>query len=264
MGRKVTIEDIARQSGASRTTVSLVLRNKPGIGSETRERVHAAAQALGYRQRSPAPIEIGQSVLNIALILRSRNRYREGQILPGVNAFYSWVLAGVEAAARQQRINLLYSTLPVDHTNEPIEFPAHLLDQRLDGMLLVGSFSESTIAEVQRRGASALVLLDASAGIHRFDAIVSDNQAGAYIAVSYLIAHGHRKIAFVSPDSAADPNFEQRRLGYLAALREHRLDPWYCRMTKDDAATPIAELLRRHPDLTALFGCNDVYTINAM
>src|SRR5687768_3304963 len=83
--RKVTIDDIARHSGASRTTVSLVLRNKPGIGTETRERVWLSAQLLGYQRKPPASIEAGQNVLNIGLILRSRNRNKIGR-LPGVNA----------------------------------------------------------------------------------------------------------------------------------------------------------------------------------
>src|SRR4051812_45486229 len=47
MARKVTIEDIARQSNASASTVSLVLRNRPGISAPTRRRVLDAARALG-------------------------------------------------------------------------------------------------------------------------------------------------------------------------------------------------------------------------
>ena len=263
MQRKVTIDDIARHSGASRTTVSLVLRDKPGIGSDTRERVWTAAQLLGYQKRPPAPIEAGQTVLNIGLILRSRNRNKLAR-LPGVNAFYSWVLAGVEAAARPQRMNLLYTTLPVDDDNQPLEFPDHLLAQRLDGVLLVGSFPESTIAEVANRHAGAIVLVDAPAGSHRYDAVISDNQAGGYQAVNHLIRHGHRRIALISPAPEADPNFGQRRDGYLKALREHGLDPFFGKMTKDEAAAPTAELLRRHPEVTALVGCNDVFAINAM
>lgn len=263
MQRKVTIDDIARHSGASRTTVSLVLRNKPGIGAETRERVWLSAQLLGYQRRAPASIEAGQNVLNIGLILRSRNRNRVGQ-LPGVNAFYSWVLAGAEAAARQQRMNLLYTTLPVDDDNLPIEFPNHVLSQNLDGILMVGSFAEATIEEVASTGTNAIVLVDAPAGSHRYDAIVSDNKTGAYTAVEHLIAHGHQKIALVSPAPEADPNFRQRRDGYLMALREHDLNPYFAKMTQDDAVLPTIDLLRKHPEVTALLGCNDVFAISAM
>src|SRR3954470_24590570 len=104
MHRRVTIDDIARRSQASRTTVSLVLRDKPGIGAETRQRVWAVAEELGYQRRPSAPLESGRRILNIGLIMRSRNR-SQSTSLPLVNRFYSWVLAGVEAAARSQQMN---------------------------------------------------------------------------------------------------------------------------------------------------------------
>jgi DNA-binding LacI/PurR family transcriptional regulator len=261
--RKVTIEDIARQSGVSRTTVSLVLRDKPGIGTETRARVWTAARSLGYQRRLPAPVETGQAVLNVGLILRSRFRERPDG-LPGVNNFYTWVLAGAEAAARQARMNLIYTTLPVDQNNEAVDFPDHLLGQRLDGILLVGSFSEATIAEVADRGSTPIVLVDAPAGTRRHDLVASDNTGGAYIATKQVIERGHRKTAFVGPDQENDPNFSQRREGYLKALREHRLEPFSARMPRGDVMSATEELLRRHPEITALIGCNDIFAIDAM
>ena len=87
MRRKVTIDEIARHSNASRTTVSLVLRDKPGISAETRQRVWSSAQALGYQRRAPS-LSPGQNVLNIGLILRSRNRTQQTDRLPLVNRFY--------------------------------------------------------------------------------------------------------------------------------------------------------------------------------
>jgi len=261
--RKVTIDEIARQSSASRTTVSLVLRDKPGIGTETRQRVWAAARALGYQRPAPPPIAPGQGVLNIGLIQRSRRRAAELR-LPGVNAFYTWVLAGIEAAARPQRMNLLYATLEVDDENQPLDLPEHLLSQRLDGILLLGSFAEQTIAEVASHGANAIVLVDAPAGSSRYDAIVSGNEEGAHTVVNYLIERGHRQIAYVSPEPQADPNFNQRRDGYLRALHEHGLTPFAAPMTSDNATVATTELLRCHSDVTALFACNDGFAIRAM
>src|SRR5215212_9316263 len=180
MPRKVTIDDIARQSNASRTTVSLVLRDKPGIGSDTRERVWAVAQELGYQRRSSTPVALGPDVLNIGLIQRTRYRLHDNRH-PGVNSFYSWVLAGIESAARLHRMNLLYATLEVDELNKPLSLPEQLLQQRLDGILMIGSFSEDTIADVGSRSEAAVVLVDAPARSHRCDAIVSDNEVGAYV-----------------------------------------------------------------------------------
>ena len=50
MRSRVTLESIARASGVSLATVSLVLRDKPGINDDTRKRVLDAAQVLGYRR----------------------------------------------------------------------------------------------------------------------------------------------------------------------------------------------------------------------
>jgi LacI family transcriptional regulator len=263
MQRKVTIDEIARRSQASRTTVSLVLRDKPGIGADTRQRVWAAAEELGYHRRLPAPLESGRSVLNIGLIMRSRSRSLS-TTLPLVNRFYSWVLAGVEAAARSQQMNLLYATLPVDDENSAVELPEHLLSQRLDGVLLVGTFSKETIADVRKRAGDMIVLVDVSMAAHEHDAVVSDNLEGAYDATSYLIDKGHRRIAFVNPAPESNPNFDQRRDGFLKALSEHDLEDVAGSNLTQDVAAATKALLRCDPTITAVVGCNDLYTIEAM
>src|SRR4051794_17777600 len=52
MAKQVTLSDIAHESNVSLSTVSLVLREKPGIPPETRERVLNAARALGYQPKN--------------------------------------------------------------------------------------------------------------------------------------------------------------------------------------------------------------------
>jgi LacI family transcriptional regulator len=84
------------------------------------------------------------------------------------------------------------------------------------------------------------------------------------VAVNFLIEQGHRHIAYIGPGLGADPNFDERRAGYLLALREHKLDPLYGKMTKDNATKPTEDLIRNNPNVTALVGCNDVFAINAI
>src|SRR5215213_4121343 len=91
MGRRVTIEEIARQSNASVSTVSLVLRNRPGISAPTRQRVLEAARALGYHRRARTPEEATRETLTVGLVLRARNRPPDIGV-PVVNPFYSWVM----------------------------------------------------------------------------------------------------------------------------------------------------------------------------
>jgi len=265
MARKVTIEDVARRSEASITTVSMVLRDKPGIGTATRERVLAAARELGYRRRVPLE-HAGRKTLNVGMILRSRTRSPK-ESMPSVNDFYSWVVTGIETAARAHRMNLLYATLPVDDANQPLDLPHHLLDQSLDGIMVVGSFSASTVADLVSARASPAILVDGPAIPSRHDAVVSDNEGGASDAVRYLISKGHRNIALLGPAPRLDPNFNQRRDGYRQTMREHGLASVEIEAGQsgpEEIRVAIAAAVEREPGLTAVFACNDLFAIEAI
>lgn len=261
--RKVTIGDIARVSEASPTTVSLVLRDKPGIGDETRERVLAAAHSLGYRRRTARPVREERGQRTIALLFRARRR-ATGDEAPGVNPFYSWVLTGLEAAARSKRMNLLYATLPVDEHNNVTDIPTHILDQQLDGALIVGPFSDRSLNDLLGVRALPLVLVDGPAIPRNFDVVASDNVGGARIAVDYLIDQGHRHIGLIAPEQSADPNFRERSEGYLLALRSRGLVPLHGQMIANDARSAAKRLLVEHPEVTALFCVNDRFATDVM
>lgn len=261
--RRVTVTEIARLSDASPTTVSLVLRDKPGISPETRDRVLAAARELGYRPRAPRQATTHGAVRNVAMLMRARTRAQSVKE-PRVNPFYSWVLTGMEAQARQARLNLLYAHLPVDNRNEILDFPDHLMEQPLDGAIVVGPFSDASIDALLGAGPPPVVLVDAPAMPRRFDVIASDNEAGAYTAVRHLIANGHRHIALVAPDVRPDPNFWQRAAGYARALAEDGLAECHATFEHDDVAQAVNRLLAEHPEVTAIFSVNDFFGVLAI
>ncbi len=264
MRRRVTIQDIAKHSNASITTVSMVLRDKPGIGEETRRRVLAAARELGYQRRTSLADQ--RTFRTVAMILRARTNSPHERV-PAVNPFYSDVISGIETAARKARVNLLYGTLAVDHANQPYEMPDHLLQQRLDGILLIGSFAADTVEAIAGNRSGPTVLVDAPAGTSPHDAVVSDNTGGAYAATTHLIELGHRHIALVGPDLDADPNFRQRRDGYLRALAGHELEPLFITSQRTGmraVGEATTEALRAHPEITGIVGANDTSAIEAM
>jgi LacI family transcriptional regulator len=174
-------------------------------------------------------------------------------------------MTGIEAAARQQRINLLYATIPVDDENRPLDLPHQLLDQPLDGLLLVGAFADETVAAVAGEHPTPVVLVDSHGGQRQYDAVVSDNRGGAADAVAHLLERGHRHIALVTRPTRADPVFAERRDGYREALRAQGLREYIVEYGpsggEDDAASA---LLGRHPEITAIVGCNDNFSIATM
>lgn len=258
---KITLADIARASGVSPATVSLVLRDKPGVGPETRQRVRDVAQALGYITTPSMQTQNRAGVTNIGLVVKVRR-----DDLPEANSFYAPVLTGIELICRKNRVNLLYATMPVDEHNHPVQMPRLLAESHTEGLLLVGMHLDEAMIAALSQQAGPVVLVDAYApgGLH--DAVVIDNENGAYQATRYLIEHGHHHIAIVGSEPNAYPGIQERRAGYLRALAEYGLSPYFadCRLWPEAVPPVLTGLLQQHPHITALFGCNDSVAIAAM
>jgi LacI family transcriptional regulator len=261
--QRVTISDIAQRSGASRTTVSLVLRDRPGISDETRDRVLAAAQELGYERHSLVTRTRGQGVKTIAILFRARTRARDEQSV-GLNPFYSWVLTGMESAARTRQMNLVFGTLAVDDENRIIDVPTHLLDQHLDGIAIIGAFEETAIADLIGMQVTPVVLVDGPATPQRFDVVASDNAGGARRLVSHLVDRGHQRIGLLTYPVDANPNFRQREHGYVEAMRGYGLRPIVGRMANESPREALDEILDLEPGLTALVAVNDSLAVGVV
>jgi len=254
--QRVKMSDIAQKTDVSISTVSLVLRNKSGIPQETRQRVLKTAQKLGYRLKSATrPRSSSIQLHNLGLIVKS-----EPGMVPRANPFYSHVLAGIEETCRQNKINLLYATLPVDWNNRPVEVPRLLLEEGTDGLLVVGTWLDNALAPLLNQKTAPIVLVDSYALSEKYDAVVSDNVSGAYQAVSYLIERGHRHVAIVGTGPDGYPSLCERRQGYIQALQDHGLTQTYftdCAPHKDAAFEVATQILRQYPQISAVFGCND-------
>lgn len=262
MGQAITMEAVAELSGVSVSTVSLVLRDKPGINAETRKRVLMAARTLGYQRKYASDLQRRESLLHFGLVMKTPTRE-----IPRGNQFYSHVIAGVEAACRKLQINLLYATIPVDDAFHSLELPRLFFDPHVNGVLLVGSFLDEIISDAIQGQALPVVLVDSYAPAPAYDAVVGDNEQGAYEAVSYLIRQGHRQIGLVGTLPNTFPSIDERRVGFLRALSDHGIAESYFGDSYwqiDEVYTATLTLLRRHPQITALFAGNDESAIGAM
>lgn len=265
MRQKVTLQTIAEQSGVSLATVSLVLREKPGITPETRKRVLEIARKLGYSKTSQSNgLAAGQSsgLTHIGVIIRSQQ-----SDAPQFNEFYSHVLGAIENTCRKQQINLLYATLPVDENNSPVELPRLFYEERVDGILLIGAFLDPLIEKVIKERQLPLVLVDAYSPTNSYDEVISDNFNGAYQAVSYLIQKGHRAIGMIGSQPQAYPSIKERRRGYSQALEDNNIQKKYfadCYWTKKEAYQAALNLLKNQPQISALFCANDDSAIGVL
>lgn len=262
VGRRVTMTDVAEASGVSAATVSLALRNKPGIPDDTRRRILQTADQLGYRYRSGSGTSSSQTVQNLGLVVKS-----EYDSNPTTNPFYSLILAGIEEACRQKKINLLYATLPVDENNHPIEIPRLLQEANTDGLLVVGAYVDDRMEQTLQQVGLPMVLVDGYAYADHYDSVVSDNFRGGVQAVQYLIEQGHRHIGMIGSHADGYPSLAERRQGYLHALQVHGITTPYfadCPLDAESVKAATVTLLEAHPEITAIFGCNDETVLQAI
>lgn len=261
--KKVTIADVADACDVSPATVSLVLRDKPGVGDQTRRRVLDAAQSLGYvyKPSLQSQAQARAQVNTMGLIVRTRP---DDSL--SANDFYAPVLAGIEAVCRQQQINLMYSNLPVNLDNQPLELPLLLNNEQIDGFLLVGMCIDANTMSLIKSQNLPVVLVDAYASGNEFDAVVSGNFEGAVQAVTYLIKQGHQEIAVVGSEVEAYPSIAERRAGYQKAIIDHQLPLHFIDspLLPEPAAEATLEYLANHEKVTAVFSCNDQVAVGVM
>ncbi|MBI5928810.1 MAG: LacI family DNA-binding transcriptional regulator [Chloroflexi bacterium] len=257
-----TIQDIARESGFSLGTVSQALRNMPGVSVETRTRVHEVASALGYQRQIRISSPINQQLSTVGLLMKQMT---DSSLR--INPFYSYVLAGTERECQRHNLSLMYANLEVDEHNQALNWPSMLLNDRVDGILVVGAFLKDTITRIGEESNKTIVLVDAYAPLQKFDSVVADNLNGGYQATKYLIEQGHTHIGLVGSNPDAYPSIRERRKGYTRALKEFGIPDTYIEdspLTRDGVYEATLRLLKNSPQITALFACNDEVAIAAM
>lgn len=261
MNKNPTMREIAAKAEVALSTVSQVLNNRANVAPETRERVLQAAAELGYRSKIMIESPLGAPLATIGLITRRYNRERLV-----VNPFYSYIIAGVERECQRQQINLMYANVEVDERNHASRLPGMLLDELVDGVIIVGAFMEESIADISRRIKRNIVLVDGYTSQDAFDSVLIDNFNGAVSAVNHLLESGHTRIGLIGSNPDSYPSILERRRGYLAAIGQGRATPYVedSVHSRQSAYEATRRLLERAPEVTAVFAVNDECAIGAM
>jgi len=262
MASSVTLRDVAKLAGVSIGTASQALNNRPGVAPETRARVFDAARTLGYPLKEPSPRHNGTSVKVIGLITKHDIGFPVE-----INPFYSYIQAGAEGECRQNQISLMYATVEVDRSNHPVVWPTMIREQHIDGLILAGTFIEETADLFQRRIDVPIVLVDSYAPNLPFDGVVINNTPAAANAITYLIDQGHRHIGLIGWDKESPPSVNERKIGYLQALAEHGIQDTYIEpsgLNRQEGHDALQRLLKRAPQVTAVFTCNDASALGVL
>ncbi len=252
----VTLQDIAKKAGLSKTTISRALNDKPDVSPETKDRILRIAKDLGYTPNL------------LAKSLRSRKSKTMGIIIADIsNPFFASVAKVVEDAARKKGYSIILCNTDEEYEEEQ-EAIQTLLEKRVDGILIAPvQTKDQNIVELKRRKIP-FVLLGRHFDILEADYVITDDIQGAFSATKYLIKKGHKKILFVNGPLHIS-SAKERLAGYKRAFLENgiRYEDKLVRsgaVRMEDGYRIMKEILDNKDNITAVFAYSDLVAFGAM
>ncbi|MGZ4816663.1 MAG: LacI family DNA-binding transcriptional regulator [Terriglobales bacterium] len=254
----VTIKDIARETGSSITTVSMVLSDGPSaqrISDATKKRIWKTANKLGYRPNV------------FARSLRSNRSRSVGVIVFDITDPYcSQILRAVENHLQPSG----YSSVLADLQNDRAHFQRcldTLLERRVEGIIAIANWThlESTLVPETKKRNLPAVIIGREIAHDGLSSVVVDNAAGTRQAIQHLYELGHSRFAFIrGPKSLIDS--AQRWHGIESFAREVgiKIDPQLVveikgrNSTYTEGCQLVDVLLARKRDFTALIAFDDL------
>lgn len=254
--RKVSIKDIARRAGVSHSTVSRALRGSPLVNPRTAERIRRLAARMGYIPNAAARSLATARTGIVGLVITSL-----------ADPFLAEIVRGVEEVALEAGYRLFLATSNADPDRELAAVRA-LAESRVEGVIV----ASSRVGELYLPHLKALKVPIVLINNHRegpfLYSVAADSWQGASLAVSHLLALGHRRIAYIAGPPAARTNRE-RWEAYRAMLAAAGIDPdpeWMVEGNgrPEGGEWGLRRLLSAPRRPTAVFCYNDMTAIGAL
>ena len=253
----VTIKEIARMLGVSKSTVSRALTRQTDVNSETRRKILELAESLNYQPNS------------LALNLRHKRTKTLGVIIPEtINTFFSRAVGGIQKVANSQGYNVIVCQSNESSFAEKSTLHS-LVSNRADGLLI--SISRETENDEHFQ-----TLLDKHIPVVFFDRIcerlettqvMTDNFEISREATQHLLAEGCQRIAMLT--GPLNLHTSAKRLeGYMDALRRNNIEVdqslIFNNFRTDDVDTFVRHILSAQALPDAIFAVNDMTAIEIM
>jgi DNA-binding LacI/PurR family transcriptional regulator len=214
-GGTVTMQDIARVSGVSQSTVSRVLNDRATtvpIAAVTRERVLEAADRLGYRPNPLARGLRGAKTMLLGIIVREI-----------ADPFFAPAVEAVSMRARERRYNVVLGSAH-SQADEAIELHAVLETRHCDGIVVLGDMRDQPrLLEDLAASRVPVVAVWQGGPLPGVDTVNVDNRAGVAAAVDHLVSLGHRRFGFIGESLHGD--VQERRAAFVERLTELAMPP---------------------------------------
>jgi len=256
--RKLTIRDIARLSGVSRSTVSLVLNNDRRISEETRIRVQEIIRQSGYEPNAMARGLARRRAGMVAVVIPRTTSHVFSDY------YFSEAISGIGDVLAGRGYRML-----IEMANEAFihERAHHKLfrEGQIDGMLIIGALKTDTyILEIAQRFPVVLV----NSVLDDIPSVSADNYQGMLLMVDYLASLGHRRIGYIGGLDITTVGAERTR-GFREGLvaaglpGDDRLVAWG-NFSEESGLAAGRQLIAQEPRPTAIVAANDMMAIGVL
>lgn len=255
----LTLEDIAKKAGVSRSTVSRVINDHPNVKANVRSRVLDVINSTGYHPNAAART------------LASQRSWMVGLVLPrSVSSFFSdpyfpRLTQGIAQACNQYNFTLGLFLLGTKEDEEKI-YPRVSRKGFLDGVLVQsGQIGEQLIDRLAGSNIP-LVILGRPFQTGTASYVDVDNVNAAYNAVCHLVRLGYKRIGTITGSAFSAVSID-RKEGYRKALseRDRPIEEALIAegdFTEESGYYAMQRLLAAKPD--AVFAASDIMAIGAM
>jgi LacI family transcriptional regulator len=232
-----------------------VINNSGYASDETRKRVEAAIDELGYLPNT------------LARGLRSKRTNTLALVVTDItNPFFTLIARGVEDAASASRFTVIYCNTDESEDKEK-KYINILMQKQVDGVLLVPACSNSKSVEFLHSNEIPIVLIDRSIPGFQTDLIRCDSEDGAYNLIKHLTTLGHKRIVTITGPRGVSTS-DDRVSGYHRALSEAGIENlasvYYGAFTQASGYELANQVLAQNPRPTAIFGANNFLSIGIL
>lgn len=258
--KKISIKDVAREAGVSITTVSRALNGYSDVSQKTKIKIQEIVERLDYAPDINARSLGGKADITIALLTSDLTPTNESGFVYGL-------ITGLFQQCSEQGCEfMLLATNKAKQ--EKLSFLQLCKKKNLSGVVVTGLRMDDPYYQEILSSDIPCAIIDMQIKGNKKCNITINNIDAAKEAVLYLIGLGHKHIAMINGGKMADVS-GQRYSGYVSALLEEkislRLDyTVHCDFLEDIAYRKTRELLKKYPQITALFCASDLMAIGAI
>jgi LacI family transcriptional regulator len=257
---RTTLRDVARIAGVSHNTVSLVVRGSDRVLPETRARVEAVIEHLGYQPHAAASALRSSRSGVIGYLI---NRPLGPETQTEVDAFRNRVWHGISDTADAGGYFVLHAGFSDIRRSRAL-----LSSGRVDGLLVDFLIGDDSLDELVSNTGLPVVLIGRSTEVPGVAWVRADEEGGAYAATRHLTELGHTAIGLVSVRSEDHPVVREREAGMRRALAGSGLPTltprWFGDWTFESGYSLGLEITRSGHRPSALFVLNELMAFGCL